>query len=91
MDIDYPRLYWVLFVSCGVLLVVGEIPALLAGRIGFGTALSLLVGGFVAVSGAYALGTGEERGAPESVDLRFGILILAFVFIAFQTLVTFFG
>jgi 1,4-dihydroxy-2-naphthoate octaprenyltransferase len=85
VDVDYPRTYWALFVACGVLLVVGEVPSLLAGRIGLGTAISLLVGGFVAISGAYALGTGEERGAPDSLDLRFGILLLAFVFILFQT------
>lgn len=91
MDIDYPRTYWLLFVACGVLLVVGEVPSLFAGRVGLGTAISLLIGGFVAISGSYALRAGEERRAPDSLDLRFGILLLAFVFIVLQTAVNLLG
>jgi hypothetical protein len=87
--VNYQRAYWLLFTGCGVLLALGEVPALLAGRVSLAGALSLLVGGIVAVGGAYALGSGEERGAPESFDLRFGMVLVAFLLLVGTTLVAF--
>jgi hypothetical protein len=87
--VDYQRAYWLLFVGCGVLLALGELPALLAGRVSLGSGLSILVGGVVAVGGAYALGSGETRGAPESLDLRFGMVLVAFLLLVGTTLVAF--
>jgi len=83
--VDYQRAYWLIFTACGLLLVVGEVPTLLAGRVSVGPGLSLLLGGVVAVGGAYALGRGEERGAPDSLNLRFGMVVVAFLLLLLDT------
>jgi hypothetical protein len=83
---EYERLYWLLFVGCGLLLAVGEVPLLLMGQFTLGSTLSVLFGGVIAIGGVYALNSDESRGAPSSLNLRFAMVAFAFLLLAGTTL-----
>lgn len=86
--VDYQQTYWLLFLGSGLLLVIGEIPALAAGDLGTGVLLTLLGGTVMSFFAGRALGDLETAGGPERPDFRFGVVLVAFVLILVATVVT---
>jgi hypothetical protein len=87
-EYDYNRLYWLLFTASGVLLGLSELPGVAAGR---DFAFVGLVAGLVLVAlGARGLRSPETAGGPEELDLRFGVVAVAFVLLLLSAVVSLF-
>lgn len=83
---NYKRTYWLLFLGSGILLVLGEVPAMAAGDLGAGTFLAVLGGTIMAFFSGRALSNLDAAGGPERADFRFGIVVVAFVLILIATI-----